>query len=395
MVSALLTGAALLLWVLAASKARSTVRAGSGAARWLLASLAFLAVGITIFIPTVQSRLSQASGIDQLQEPLARTAVVAAALCAQLPLSLTRGLPLKRLTRARWFAYAIGTAAVLWATFAAGPSTPSSSFGSHPVADLSMTLYIVAFLAYLSYVIAAVMHGTWRLAESTGGVLLRRSMLAIALGCGCCLVYASVKVTAIVGYLVGRPIPVVVESVVAQTCVAVGALLVAGGAGAVHASERTAELRGWIHDWRQHRRLYRLWADLTAAVPGVVLDSASGPWRDAGRLRYMHLRLYRRVIEIRDAWLVLRPFMDERDTGGSAPATSAVNDTAATAKLEVCMLRSALIAQREGSPSLRPQDTSRPLMVSLEDELAWWSAVATYWDQATERAAAQAARVEA
>jgi hypothetical protein len=258
-----------------------------------------------------------------------------------------------------------------------------------------MTLYILVFLAYLTYAIAAVMHGTWWLAKSAGGVLLRRSTQAMALGCGCCLVYASVKLIAIVGFMVGFPIPGLIESVVAQTCVAVGAVLVAGGAGAVRASEWTSELRGWIHDWRQHRKLYRLWADLTAAVPGVVLDSATGPWRDATRLRHMHLRLYRRIIEIRDAWLILRPFMDELDTGESALATGTVNVTAARAKREVSLLRSALSARRERTPASRPQDNNRPPAVSLEDELAWWAAVATYWDQRAKTAPAVASGVEA
>jgi hypothetical protein len=380
MVDIAVAGSAILLWLLALTKARATIRCGSPSARWLLASLAFLALGISAVVPAVQSRLSASMGINQIQEPIARTAVVAAAFCAQLALTYTTRGQVPRTVHARRGAYASLTVGVMWLTFAQGPATHSAAFGSHPVADVSMTAYILVFLTYLAYAMASVMVGVWRLAQSSTGLLLKGSLIAIALGCGCCLAYVALKVWAISRFLAGAPVPRVVESAVGQSCVALGAVLVAAGAGAVRSRERAAEMQAWVRDWRRHRQLYRLWADLTAAAPAVALDPASGPWRDALRLSDMRLRLYRRLIELRDTWLVLRPFMDGAEGMERSPSQEPAAEQ--VAEDEVRRLRSALIAQREGqSPQPLPQ-AGLPPASSMDDELAWWCAVATQWGSA-------------
>ncbi|MEV0252301.1 MAB_1171c family putative transporter [Nocardia sp. NPDC050712] len=54
---------------------------------------------------------------------------------------------------------------------------------------------------------------------------------------------------------------------------------------------------------RHHRKLQPLWQDLISAVPDVVLDQG------AGRTRNPELRLYRQIVEIRDALQRLRYYM--------------------------------------------------------------------------------------
>ena len=54
MVSKAVASAALLLWLLVVFKFVGTVRSRSAPARWLLATVAFLATGITIFVPSVE-----------------------------------------------------------------------------------------------------------------------------------------------------------------------------------------------------------------------------------------------------------------------------------------------------------------------------------------------------
>ncbi|GAB1640251.1 MAB_1171c family putative transporter [Krasilnikovia sp. MM14-A1259] len=61
-------------------------------------------------------------------------------------------------------------------------------------------------------------------------------------------------------------------------------------------------------------RLWPLWRDLAAAVPHVVLDEPRGRVRQLlGRPRTTHLRLYRQVVEIRDAMLVLRDYVNDEE----------------------------------------------------------------------------------
>jgi len=88
-VSDAVAAAAAALWLLVGFKFVGTIRSGSAPARWLLATFAFLALGITIFIPAVEQRLTAAAPVEQIKEPLARSAVMAAAFCAQTLLSLT------------------------------------------------------------------------------------------------------------------------------------------------------------------------------------------------------------------------------------------------------------------------------------------------------------------
>ena len=381
MVSKAVTSAALLLWLLVAFKFVGTVRSRSAPSRWLLATVAFLATGITIFVPAVEQWVSTAIPVAQIKEPLARTAVIAAAFCGQTLLSLT-GDPVSRALRWRRWGLCLTAVAVMWAMFAVGPASTTARFGSHPVHDVTMTLFILAFLTYLAYAVATVMAGCWRYARSASGVM-RWGLRLISTGCGACLAYVVVKALAIIAFAAGIPMAPVVEGSLAQGLVAVGALLVVVGAAATATSQRSGELRDWTRDYLAHRRLYPLWADLATAVPGVALDPAAGPWQDASRVGDMHMRLYRRLIELRDAWLALRPFMDS-DLARSAETLTPENESAKGAVVEAQMLRAGVIALSRQRPAARPWTAESSQRTSMADELAWWSAVAAAWGRQQE-----------
>lgn len=64
-------------------------------------------------------------------------------------------------------------------------------------------------------------------------------------------------------------------------------------------------LRRWTSRYVALQRLRPLWLDLSRAAPGVVLGDPPGRLGELLALRSVELRLYRRVIEIRDAqWLL-------------------------------------------------------------------------------------------
>jgi hypothetical protein len=60
-------------------------------------------------------------------------------------------------------------------------------------------------------------------------------------------------------------------------------------------------LRRWLEHYLALQRLRPLWAASVAAVPHVVLGDPPGPLADRLTIRGVDLRLYRRIIEIRDA----------------------------------------------------------------------------------------------
>ncbi|MGW6739987.1 MAB_1171c family putative transporter [Streptomyces sp. NPDC055025] len=67
----------------------------------------------------------------------------------------------------------------------------------------------------------------------------------------------------------------------------------------------------WLRPYRDLRALEPLWSALHAVVPGTALGVS---WRWAGRVdpRAAEFALYRRVVEIRDGYLALRPYLDPR-----------------------------------------------------------------------------------
>jgi hypothetical protein len=68
----------------------------------------------------------------------------------------------------------------------------------------------------------------------------------------------------------------------------------------------------WLDRYRMLRMLYPLWTDLYRASPEIALAPPSSPLADALSLRDLNVRLYRRVVEIRDGLLTLRPYVDPR-----------------------------------------------------------------------------------
>lgn len=66
------------------------------------------------------------------------------------------------------------------------------------------------------------------------------------------------------------------------------------------------QMRALLRCHRAHRGLAPLWRDLVAAAPDVVLSPGS---RVRAAAVPIQLRLYRRVIEIRDAMIVLRSYI--------------------------------------------------------------------------------------
>ncbi|WP_406172330.1 MAB_1171c family putative transporter [Streptomyces sp. NBC_00996] len=90
--------------------------------------------------------------------------------------------------------------------------------------------------------------------------------------------------------------------------------------------------------WR-YRALEPLWSALHAQLPEIALASAVPSWRPCS-LRLAHFVLYRRVIEIRDGLLALRPYIHPdvpawvAETAGPSPHGAVVEAAMIAAALE-------------------------------------------------------------
>lgn len=125
-------------------------------------------------------------------------------------------------------------------------------------------------------------------------------------------------------------------------------------------------LLGWLGRYRQYRRLGPLWRALYLDDPAIALDPPAVP--DILVLGRLRLHLYRRVIEIRDGLLALRPYRDPRVAAAARErATRAgLRGARLDAAVEAAVIAAALLAKAEG----RPSGAADPAEVTGGDDLA-------------------------
>jgi diguanylate cyclase (GGDEF)-like protein len=111
----------------------------------------------------------------------------------------------------------------------------------------------------------------------------------------------------------------------------------------------------YCRTWAAWARLRPLWALLVKAAPDVKLSASPGTRFSA---RY---HLHRRVVEIRDAELALRPFLDGRAIGEAADAArrAGLPEDERDATIEAVMIVTALDARRRGAGGHGSQDDGR------------------------------------
>ncbi|NUS16123.1 MAG: hypothetical protein HOY69_32775 [Streptomyces sp.] len=147
------------------------------------------------------------------------------------------------------------------------------------------------------------------------------------------------------------------------------ALLAAGGASATRWPVLLGGPLRWWRAHRSYRALEPLWSALCSELPEIALHD--GTARRNPPARRATFALYRRVIEIRDAHLALRPYFEPApaDVTGTAPDLPA-----GAAALEAEAITAALANRRTGR---RPGDASAepvrpwPVAGTLDAETAW------------------------
>jgi hypothetical protein len=159
-----------------------------------------------------------------------------------------------------------------------------------------------------------------------------------------------------------------------------GAQPVAGffGAGSVSVFFVGSTMPAWgpkLHRLRAYRQLRPLWLALSQAAPEVVLDP---PNARRWRIRDLDFRLYRRIIEIRDSRLTLRPYLDQ-DVAATAQRLgqeASLDRDALRATVEAALLAVAIRAKARGRPAETHPTIDTPGGDDLAGELAWLTDVA-------------------
>jgi hypothetical protein len=117
----------------------------------------------------------------------------------------------------------------------------------------------------------------------------------------------------------------------------------------------------WFGKRRTYRRLYPLWNDLYRVQPEIALTPPRSHLADAFVFRDLDFRLYRRVVEIRDGTLALRPYLDPAviEQVLDLCRSSKLSNEETLVTVEAAAIAASLHARKEG----RPERANVPLDV--------------------------------
>jgi hypothetical protein len=351
-------GPAALAWVLVLTRAR-----GGGALRRVLLGLA---CSLTAQVPAVYALAGQVTGVSHAARLISHAGMVFTAWAAQEFLARMNGLPRGPRWQPWWAAVAFGSMCVV---FAALPDLLPQS----PWVMEYCLVYAAAQAPALCAVVGLGLRQARRAQDRTIRVSLRLVVAGTALGLLYLLDKSVLAVAPRAGFEFpfGRSLlPAKILPTTAYVLVLVGAALPA--------------TLGWLHHYRLHRGLGPLWWALYRADPTIALDPPSVP--DVMVLRHLRLRVYRRVIEIRDGLLVLQPYRCPAvATAARARAVATgLSGRALEAAVEAETVAAAL---RSRLTAAAPVPRSGPITggVDLADDTAFLTQVSAVYRQSDKR----------
>jgi hypothetical protein len=230
----------------------------------------------------------------------------------------------------------------------------------------TVAAYWVVLNGYLGTILAIATTLFWRIGRSAPAGPLRNGLRAIATGTFLVALYAVLKTTMIVAHTLGVPVPVATIEPVVGALRTVGTIIAVVGA-AVPAS---GKLRSVVHAYRALCALRPLWQVMRRTFPDAILFPRRRALLELAGVDEVQLRLYRRVIEIRDGMLALR---DHLPAGTLAEAREFVGDSPAL--IEACGIARALHRHRSGAEPAEHGDRWATIGGGVADEVAWLSAV--------------------
>jgi len=301
---------------------------------------------VTFTFGALSPNLGTLFGVPNLAILLLHLAAVAYCISAQLLLMLWAN-PLAEI-RARvrgWILSGAALFVVLTVLFFVSnrPGTPGSAyaFGS---TDPLILGYLLLFIVSQAVPCVTIYRQCLPYARSTSRVWLRRTLRTLAVGAVVLFLYCATRTVNILSPVFGWHLGA--WAILPSVFSAVGIVMVSFGLTMPSWGEHVSAVARWRRNYSSYRALYPLWHSLYESSPGIALEppSENEPdrhWSD------LHYRLHRRVIEIRDGWRALRPYMDRSD--GTGPDGD-------QAVAEARQIRQALAAKTSGVAPAESRD---------------------------------------
>ncbi|MET9322984.1 MAB_1171c family putative transporter [Streptomyces sp. NPDC003038] len=316
----------------------------------LVANFFFLFVIFTVSTPSVWVAASELVGIENFSGLLTQSCVVIMTACQQLVLlHFSYGPKIARrkaIPRVLALGLVLVTMAVLFFGAAAGGEAPNDfAVTRAQFTPAYLAVYLAAFTA--NQVEIGVMG--WRYSKIAPSPWLRRGLRMVASTLPFALIYTGVRTADIVAAQLGstgRP-----WEPAAQLGVAIAVIVQTIGWILPDWGPHITSLRDRLRYRRAFRVLNSLHRNLTEQVPEPVI-----PVTPALDLR---TRLYRMVIEIRDAQWALRTWMDAdiARIARQEAEQAGLRGEKLAAVVEAAQLRGAIEAKRRNHPPKRPPET--------------------------------------
>ncbi|NJQ01114.1 MAB_1171c family putative transporter [Streptomyces zingiberis] len=249
-----------------------------------------------------------------------------------------------------WLIAGITLNALLVALFlvADGPARPAEDFNSGSGQPLVLT-YLLFFVVSQAIPCVTIFRQCGRYARMTDNDALRQALRMLRVAAVVLFLYCSARTVNILTAASG--IDIGVWQLASNIFSAAGIVILSLSLTVPSWGSPVAGMVDWARSYRSYRTLYPLWRDLYESSPDIVLEPSG-----AASVSDLDYRLHRRVIEIRDGWRDLRPYIDRAPGGaGGAAHRSAdepehgVSEESRQAFAEAAQIRQALRAKRAGA----------------------------------------------
>lgn len=367
-----LYGPAVLVWGIVLGKLLKWHRQRSltGGSLWLI--LFSLAFAFTVMIPSIYHAIADVTGVPNLARLLSHIFMLLTGWAAQ---AMMLGLNKSEIRQRRWWLVVVIVALSVVFSLADTPvDTPR--FARLYAATPWVLEYWLVFVAGLAPAFVNVVRLCWRYARLSGSAIGKLGLRLISAGFSVSLVYHAHKACYFASERFGFPYPSL-GGLWDKTLTPIASLLALTGATLPAWGPKIGlpAVLDWIGRWRTYHRLRPLWFALYQATPQIALVQPRPAVLEFLLPTDLDLRLYRRVIEIRDGRLALQPYLDPR-VGQAARDRSEVTGDELDAIVEATTLAAAVDAKRSGTPPQACEPVAVPGGRDLESDTAFLNEVA-------------------
>ncbi|MGC0312108.1 MAB_1171c family putative transporter [Kitasatospora acidiphila] len=193
-----------------------------------------------------------------------------------------------------------------------GPNRSADDFNgsSRPL----LLTYLLVFVVSQAVPCVTIFRQVRAYAGVAGSPSLRQALRLLSVAAVLLFLYCTARTVNILTLACG--IDIGVWQLAASVLSAVGIVVLSLSLTVSSWGTAAARLLEWARSYRAYRVLYPLWRDLYEASPDIALE----PPRV--RVSDLNYRLHRRVVEIRDGWRDLRPYIDRATNSAIDGATS-------------------------------------------------------------------------